>query len=273
MNTNYSVLMSVYSKEKPEHLKEAMDSIFDQSVKTDDFVLVCDGPLPPELDDIINAEKEREGNTLQVVRLKENVGLGNALNIGLNHCKNELIARMDSDDIAVRDRCELQRQYMLNNQTVSIVSGRVLEFLDNTDSIVGERIVPLVHDEICKYSKKRNPFNHPAVMYRKQCVVSVGGYSEKFHLFEDYHLWIRLLLAGYRGANLNETLIYMRTPRDFYIRRGGYKYAKDMLRFHKWLMDVNWTNIIDFCTGAIPHAIVCILPDTARTIVYKKLHS
>lgn len=102
----YSVLMSVYKKEKAEFLKEAIESIQKQSKKTDDFVLVCDGELNESLDKVILDKKEEMGDVLNVIRLKENVGLGKALNVGLEYCKNEYIARMDSDDISVPDRCE-----------------------------------------------------------------------------------------------------------------------------------------------------------------------
>ena len=103
--SDYSVLMAVYSKEQPEHLRQAMESIYNQTVPTNNFVLVCDGPLTGELDAAISDMQERFGASLEIVRLANNGGLGNALNEGIKHCKNELIARMDSDDIAYPDRC------------------------------------------------------------------------------------------------------------------------------------------------------------------------
>ena len=106
---NYSVLMSVYHKEKAEFLREALDSIWNQTVQTDDFVLVCDGPLNEELDSVIAEHEKAHPGVLHVIRLEKNGGLGNALNIGIKQCKNELIARMDSDDISYPDRCESLR--------------------------------------------------------------------------------------------------------------------------------------------------------------------
>lgn len=125
---NYSVLMSVYHKEKPEYLKQAIESIQAQTLQTDDFVLVCDGPLNPELDAVIAAKQQEMGGTLNVVRLAKNGGLGNALNQGIKHCKNELVARMDSDDIAYPDRCEKQLNMFNTHPEVSICSGVVEEF-------------------------------------------------------------------------------------------------------------------------------------------------
>lgn len=124
----YSVLMSVYYKEKPEYLKQAIDSIQTQTLPTDDFVLVCDGSLNDELDSVIMAKQQEMGTVLNVVRLAKNGGLGNALNEGIKHCKNELVARMDSDDIAYTDRCEKQIEVFNTHPEVSICSGIVEEF-------------------------------------------------------------------------------------------------------------------------------------------------
>lgn len=269
---NYSVLMSVYYKEKPQYLKEAMLSILHQTCPTDNFVLMCDGPLGQDLDTVIGEMQEVFGDILQVHRLSENQGLGNALNEGLKYCRNDLVARMDSDDISIPDRCELQVDRFLKCKNLSIISGTVLEFYESTDKITGKRSLPRRNRDIRKYSKKRNPFNHPAVMFRKTAVLSAGGYSEKYPLFEDYYLWIKMLQNGAIGCNLQKPLVYMRTMPDMYMRRGGAKYALNMIRFHWWLLSVRWTNILDFISGAVPHACVCILPNRIRGSIYRVLH-
>ncbi|MCF0142251.1 MAG: hypothetical protein HUJ75_02625 [Parasporobacterium sp.] len=132
--------------------------------------------------------------------------------------------------------------------------------------------MPLTDQEIASYARKRNPMNHPTVMYKKSAVEAAGSYSEEFHLFEDYHLWVRMIMKGYKAANLPETLVYMRTPEDFYKRRGGAEYAQDMLRFHGWMKSEGFTNTMIYLTGAVPHAIVCRLPVSLRKAVYKVLH-
>lgn len=268
---NYSVLMSVYYKEKAAFLQESMESIYKQTIPTNDFVLVCDGPLGEELNFVIEKMQVYFGDILHIVRLKKNCGLGNALNEGLKHCKNELVARMDSDDISFPDRCERQLTYFEKKQ-VSIVSGTVLEFAEDISEITGKRKVPSSHEEICKFSKKRNPFNHPTVMFRKREVEKAGGYSEKYPLFEDYYLWVRMLQNGSIGQNIEEPLLYMRTPRDMYMRRGGKRYAKNMLRFHGWLCEIKWSSVVDYLSGAVPHAVVCVLPNGVRKRVYMFLH-
>lgn len=273
VENSYSVLMSVYVKEKAEYLKQAMDSIWNQTIPTDDFVLVCDGPLNTELDAVIDEMQAVHPDTLHVVRLEKNAGLGVALNEGLKHCKHEIVARMDSDDIAFADRCERQLAVFRKHPEVSLCSGTVVEFLDSIDNVVGKRELPETHEEIVSFSRKRNPCNHPSVMFKRSAVEAAGGYIEKYHLFEDYYLWVRMLMNGAEARNIKEPIIYMRTPADLYMRRGGKAYAKDMLAFHRWLKEKGWITIGTFISGAIPHAVICILPNSFRGAIYKILHA
>lgn len=269
---NYSVLMSVYFKENPEYFKEAIESIFNQTHLTNDFVLVCDGPLTKELDQIvINFEKRFEA--FHVYRLDENVGLGNALNFGLAKCKNELVARMDSDDISIPTRCEVELKMFEDDHEIVLVSSPILEFFDNTKIITGNRNVPEKQSEIIKFSKKRNPFNHPAVMFKKSVIQKVGGYDESYHLFEDYYLWVRVLKEGFNTRNAKEPLLLMRTPANLYLRRGGWSYAKNLLRFNNWMKGIGWISISDYISSALPHALICVLPNNIRKYIYKKLHT
>lgn len=273
MKMQYSVLMSVYIKEKPEFLKQAMESIRMQTVPTNDFVLVCDGPLTDDLNNVILEEKIKFRDNLKVIRLEKNSGLGNALNIGLKECKHELIARMDSDDLSRANRCEKQLAIFSQNPEIAFTSGIVNEFVNDPYVSTGKRVLPLTNDDIIKFSRKRNPINHPCVMFKKTAVEDSGGYKETFHLFEDYYLWVRMLMKGYKGMNLNDVLLDMRTSSEMYTRRGGMNYAKELLRFHKWLKKIGWINEFDYLLSVIPHAVLCIFPNGLRKIIYKRLHS
>lgn len=166
VDNSYSVLMSVYVKEKAEYLRTAMDSIWNQTIPTDDFVLVCDGPLNEGLDAVIEKMEEEHPDTLHVVRLEKNSGLGNALNEGIKHCRHKLVARMDSDDISRPDRCERQLKVFQEHPDTSVVSGIVEEFTTSTTEIEARRVPPETQEEIITFAKKRNPFNHPCVMYK-----------------------------------------------------------------------------------------------------------
>lgn len=266
-NKRYSVLMAVYYKENPEYLRQAIKSILEQTVPTDDFVLVCDGELSRGLNRVI----KQFSNQINVIRLKKNIGLGLALNAGLSRCKNELVARMDSDDISLPYRCEEQLKLFENDPELGITSSNVSEFSGNPDNIVGSRDLPQSHDEIVEYSKKRNPFNHPSVMFKKSEVQEVGGYSEEYRFFEDYDLWVRMLNNGVKAHNSPEPLLKMRVSDDMYRRRGGGRYARNLLKFHGELKRIGWINSTTFVSCAIPHAAVCVMPAGVRKSVYKKL--
>ena len=160
----YSVLMAVYYKENASYLRQAIESIQNQTFPTNDFVLVCDGPLNLELDAVISEKQKEMGNTFHVIRLEKNCGLGNALNEGIRHCKNELIARMDSDDISYPDRCVRQMKVFELNPEIDICSGIIEEFSKSPDIIYARRVLPETSEEISKFAMKRNPFNHPCVM-------------------------------------------------------------------------------------------------------------
>ena len=232
----YSVLMSVYHKEKPEYLKQAIESIQAQTYPTDDFVLVCDGPLNSELDAVITTKQQEMNGVLKVYRLDKNEGLGNALNAGINHCKNELVARMDSDDVAYPDRCEKQIDVFNTHPEVSICSGIVEEFTTDPEVVDARRALPETNAKIMEFAKKRNPFNHPCVMYKKSAVEAAGSYKD-FYLLEDYYLWLRMLMAGYQGYNIQEPLLHMRAGSDMYMRRAGWKYAKTQAKLFKFMKD------------------------------------
>ena len=236
----YSVLMSVYSKENPTWLRLAIESMQTQTLPTSDFVLVCDGPLTPELDGVI-AEKQRQmGTVLTVVRLEKNMGLGNALSEGLRHCRNELVARMDSDDISCPDRCERQLAVFSRYPNVSICSGTIAEFSESPETTTCTRVLPERNDAIIEFAKRRSPFNHVSVMYKKSAVEAVGSY-QRFYLLEDYYLWIRMLMAGYEGYNIQSPLVHVRTGANMYKRRSGLPYAKTQIELFRFTARVPGT--------------------------------
>lgn len=270
---NYSVLMSVYYKENPEFLKLAMDSIWNQTVSTDDFVLVCDGSLTEDLNQVIYKMQQNHREKLQVVRLPQNVGLGQALNEGIKHCKNELIARMDSDDISRPDRCEKQIRVFCTYPEVSVCSGIVEEFTVTPDVIDARRAPPETQAEILAFAKKRNPFNHPCVMYKKTAIEAVGSYQD-FYLLEDYYLWLRLLMAGYKGYNLQEPLLWMRAGSEMYKRRSGWKYMKTQKALFKYMWDSGFINCGQYIKSVVVRSGSSLAPNWLREYAFKaKLRS
>lgn len=264
----YSVLMSVYYNEKPEFLLAAMDSIWEQTVSTDDFVLVCDGPLNDGLDAVIESMTHTHLE-LHVVRLEKNGGLGNALNIGNKFCRNELVARMDSDDISRPDRCERQLEAFATHPEISVSSGIVEEFTDDNSKIEVRRIPPETNDDIIAFAKKRNPFNHPCVMYKKSAVEAAGGYHD-FYLLEDYYLWIRMLMKGYQGYNIQEPLLWMRAGSEMYKRRAGWKYVRIQGTLFKYMKDNDFISTSQYIRSMLIRSASSIAPNWLREFMFKK---
>ena len=230
----YSVLMSVYCKEKPNFLAQALDSMFTQSVVPDEVVIVEDGPLTEEVYSVLNKYSEMySGRFIRVVN-ETNLGLGKALNRGLEVCKNELIARMDTDDISNLERCEKQLRLFCENTDLDVIGTDIAEFIDNPQTVCSVREVPSLHEEICEFLQKRCPFNHMTVMFKKSSVIKSGGYLE-WHFNEDYYLWIRMFLANHRFANIKENLVSARVGKDMFARRGGYKYYKSEKNLFKYM--------------------------------------
>lgn len=267
---NYSVLMSVYHKEKPEYLRQAIESIQAQTLSTNDFVLVCDGPLNEPLDSVIAAKQQEMGESLNVVRLAKNGGLGNALNEGIKHCKNELVARMDSDDIAYPDRCEKQIAVFNTHSEVSICSGIVEEFTIDPHTVDTRRVPPETNAEIVEFAKKRNPFNHPCVMYKKSAVEAVGSYQD-FYLLEDYYLWLRMLMAGYQGYNIQEPLLHMRAGSDMYLRRAGWKYAKTQAKLFKFMKQQGFIGEGQYIKSCVIRSGLALAPNWLRKFMFEKV--
>lgn len=267
---NYSVLMSVYYKENSEYLKQAIESIQAQTFPTDDFVLVCDGPLNQELDSVIKKKHQEMKNILNVVRLKKNAGLGNALNKGIQQCKNELVARMDSDDISYPDRCEKQLMVFNTYPEISVCSGIVEEFATNPKVVESRRVPPETQEEIREFAKVRNPFNHPCVMYKKPDVEAVGSYKD-FYLLEDYYLWVRMIMAGYQGYNLQEPLLHMRAGTDMYMRRGGLKYAKTQEKLFRFMKNNGFISKGQYIKNCVIRGESSLAPNWLRKFVFEKV--
>ena len=263
----FSVLLSVYKKERPEWLRESLASVFRQTAMPAEVVLVQDGPLTEELEAVIR-EYATAHPELKVVPLEKNVGLGRALNAGLRHCSHELVARMDTDDICKPWRFERQLRVFEEMPGTDISSAWIDEFETDKEHIVSQRKLPEKHEDIVRYAKKRCPVNHVAVMYRRDKVLALGGYQG---FPEDYLLWIRMIMDGWTFYNIPESLLWVRFSPEVIKRRGGWKYAKqDILaqwNFHK----MGFTNWRELTWNVIVRGIVRMIPNTMRTWIYRHL--
>lgn len=229
MSQKYSVLMSLYDKEDPDYLGPSLDSMLNQTVKPDEIVLVLDGPINDVLQGIVDDYVKKYPDVMKVVPLKENFGLGRALDEGLKHCENELVARMDTDDISLPSRCEKQLKRFSKDANLAIVGTMIDEFYDNPDNIVSSRVVPTEHKDIEKFIRRRSPFNHPTVMFKKSAVIDSGGYG-KFKRKQDLDLFSRMINKGYMAANINESLLLFRSNEDNFKRRKSWSYVGSYIK-------------------------------------------
>ena len=268
INISFSVSMCVYKNDNPEHFKEALESIINQTIKPDEIVLVVDGPIPDSIDEVI---KNYEGNSFfRVIRLSKNVGHGNARRIGLESCSNELVALMDADDISASDRFEKQIKCFQEDKSLSIIGGNIQEFIDSIENTVGIREVPQNDTDIKEYMKKRCPFNQVTVMFKKTDVENAGGYIDWYNE-EDYYLWIRMFQKNAKFKNLKDILVFVRVGKEMYQRRGGWKYFKSEVRLQKYMFDQRIVNFPTFIDNIVVRFILQILlPNSLRGFVFRK---
>lgn len=257
-NLKYSVLMTVYTKDNPDYFALSLDSMINQTCKPDEIVIVKDGPIRKQLQDIIDSRKNRQVKIIQL-QLPVNKGLGLALNEGIKICKNELIARMDADDYSMPNRCELQLKAFEKYPDLDIIGCPVDEFVDDIDNVVGCRNVPYTNDEIYAFAKKRDPFNHPTVMYKKSVVLKAGMYSD-YRKNQDTDLWIKMLSNGAQCMNLKEHVFRFRFDSDTYRKRKSWVNTKILLeiRYKAWQSGFN--TFFDFLLVATSQIGVYILP-------------
>lgn len=263
----YSVLMSVYYKDEAGALQDAIDSILRQTVPTDDFVIVCDGPLTNELDGLLDKSAAAHPE-INVYRLSENRGLGLALAEGLPVCKHELVARMDSDDVAVENRCELELAAFAVDPALDVVSGSILEFDKEPLDGSAARTLPESQEEIEKFARRRNPLNHVTVMCRKRSVLDAGNYQD-FYRMEDYHLWVRMIQRGCRFRNLPEVLVYVRVGNGMQERRQGGAYIESQLAFQRYLLEARFISFFEYARNCAERIGSALVPASLRAILYR----
>lgn len=267
-NIKFSVLMSVYIKEKPECLEKALNSVFDQELVPNEVVLVQDGPITNELKSVIDKFKESYQDLLNLIVLEKNMGLGNALNIGLKNCKYDYVARMDTDDICHKDRFKKQIKYLEKHTDVDLIGSNIIEYDDSMIEKISLKKVPELNQDICKYIKKRNPFNHQTVIFNKKKVLNVGSYEE-INLYEDYYLWCKLYINGAKFYNMQDVLVDVRGGQEMILRRGGLKYIKNNINFQIAILKLKVINVFEFLRNIIVRTFFAIIPTNWRTFMYK----
>lgn len=269
-----SVLMSVYKKEKPEYLKAALESVIHQNLQPDEILVIKDGPLTTELEEVLMDALRQLKDTgskiiLRTYQFEENVQLGRALRKGVELCEYDFVARMDTDDIACPDRLQKQYDYLKTHENVAALGGYMEEFCDD-NSFSNVKTMPCSTEEIRSYARFRNPLNHMTVMFRKDAVLMVGNYRH-YPFLEDYDLWSRILAMGYEIENLPEVLVRARVGNELYGRRGGFAYCKRYLGLRSEQHKLGLTNWLEWLIACAITIAVTIIPSGARKQVYQNV--
>jgi GT2 family glycosyltransferase len=265
----FSLLMSTYGGDDPIFLREAfVSSVQEQSRRPDQVVLVQDGPVPDSLAATIAELVAGSPVPVQHVVMEHNVGLGPALDRGLETCAHEIVARMDADDVSRPDRFE--RQVPLVEAGADIVGSGLVEFGSSVADVVGRRTPPTDPEEIRRVIRFRDPFNHPTVVYRKSAVLAAGGYTD-MALMEDYLLFTRMVEAGARPANVAEPLVYYRVGAGAYARRGGLTLLRSELALQRRFRDLGITSRGEYLRNVAVRGGYRLVPEAVRKVAYRRL--
>ncbi|NTQ65428.1 sugar transferase [Enterococcus faecium] len=259
----YSVLMSLYKKENPEYLKLSIDSMLNQTVVPDEIIIVEDGSLTNELYSVLD-----EYPMLHRIKNKTTLGLGLALNIGLKECRNELIARMDTDDYSKSDRCEKQLSKFAEKPYLTIVGSHIDEFVGDISNVVSQRIVPTTSEEIYHFSKKRSAFNHPSVMYSKTAVLANNGYAD-LKRNQDVDLFGRMQFEGYKAENIDEALLWFRNSDDLAKRRKSWENTWSYIITIRKFWKMGYSSLTDYAIVFVAQIAIYLIPIKFQNIVYK----
>lgn len=265
----YSVCMSVYKNDNATYFADAVMSIYDQTCPPDEIILVIDGPVPEKMHNMIDTLVNKTG-IMKLILLEQNMGHAIARQTGLEAAKNNLCAVMDADDLSVPDRFEKQLKAFVEHPDVTVVGGLINEFINEKSNVVGTRWVPENDDAIKIYLKDRCPMNLVTVMMRKDHVLQVGGYID-WYCEEDYYLWIRLALAGYKFYNIQQSLVNVRVGLEMYSRRGGIHYFKSESALQKFMFQKKIIGPVKYFINVAKRLIVqVLLPNNVRGWVFRK---
>jgi glycosyltransferase involved in cell wall biosynthesis len=259
--------MSVYRKESSSCLRECLESLAAQTRLPDEVVIVEDGPIGSDLRHVIASF--RDFLPIVVVQLPSNLGLGAALGEGLRACTGEFIARMDSDDVCAVDRFRRQLDFLAANPEVDVAGAAIAEFDESYTLPHSIRRAPASGTELQSFARSRNPMNHMTVMMRKSSLVSAGGYLP-FLGFEDYHLWARMLMMGFRLHNLPDVLVYVRCGNGMQNRRGGFYYLKQEIRLQMTFRRMGFLTWLECARNVLMRSPSRLAPPSLRTIIYRR---
>jgi len=272
MEKKFSVIMSIYKNDNPKYLRVALESVCNQTLKPNEIVLIGDGPVPVELERIVEEIKDKNTN-IEVNYYPQSInhGLGEALRLSVEKAKYNYLARMDSDDISLPDRFEKQMKCFEEDNSLSIVGGMITEFENEPSNIVDRRILPLDDKGIKKFMRSRCGVNHVTVIFKKADLMKAGNYRSDYRQ-EDYFLWARMMKVGCVFKNIPDIVVNVRSGRDQFARRGGRSYFRDHMAIFRYMYHEGLISFPRLVYNYIVRgAVQFMFPNWLRTIVYQKM--
>ena len=266
---SYSVLMTVYEKDNPKYLSEAIESMLFQTYKPAEFVVVVDGNIPETLLSVLLKFESENIGLFKFIQLESNVGLGAALSIGVEACKCDLVARMDADDLSDNKRCETIIEFMISNPMISMVGCNCIEISCDTKKPISIVNLPTNPEEVKIFAKKRVPIRHPSIIFKKNDVLRVGNYKP-LRRSQEYDLVVRMLLANMKISNVPQLLFSIRVGDGFYSRRGGWDKAILLTKQRYSFFQYGFYNIFEFLFYAYINASMCLIPNSLRAFIYRR---
>lgn len=269
-NQDYSVLMAVWKGDDSEYFYKAVYSMLEQTLPAKEIVIVCDGPLTSELNNVIAGFTKMNPDVFKVIRLKDNRGLGYALSIGVNACSYEYIARMDADDYSLSNRIEAEMKRFSIDKSLSIVGSNIDEYQGSVDNVISHAVKPEFHEDIERYAHRRNPMCHMTLLFKRSDIIKIGNYKD-FRKAQDYELIARALSEGLRLYNVQESLVKVKADEDYFRRRGGLTYFRRIAKVKIEIYRDGFYSFPDLLFGLLIHSISCIVPNSFREWIYKAL--
>jgi glycosyltransferase involved in cell wall biosynthesis len=261
----FTVLMALYRRDRVELFEAAVHSVFANTLRPNQFLIVVDGPIPGNLRVSLQTLQTRYP-LIELVHLPENKGLANALNIGLQLVKFAWVLRADADDENLPERFSTLATVCEENPKVQLVGSAILE-VDEDAQPLAIRELPCTAEEIRRFAKTRNPFNHMTVAYRLDAVLDCGGYPNIF-LKEDYGLWCLFIAKGYTAMNVKTILVHASAGMGMFRRRGGFRYAKSELQMQRLMVQCGLKNHAQAILDGILRAGFFLIPSSLRGLIY-----
>ena len=266
----YSVLTTLYEKEKPQYLRQCLDSMLSQTIPPDEYVIVKDGELNQDLENVLSEYSEKY-NIFKILSLEVNSGCGPASIVGMKACTNDLVARIDSDDISLPNRCELELELFSNEDDLVVVGTDIYEFDKDPDKIIAIKRMPYSPEEIYQFGKRRNPINHSTVMMRKSIVMQYGGYAP-IRRSLDLELFTKLLLNGCKCRNIGIPLVKFRTGNERVKRKKNWLNFKCDLEVYKRNYQKKYMGVTDFVVVFLRQIIFFLMPSKIAGFLYSKIY-